>query len=178
MYEIISGNIVEGTRYQVTGTGAIIYNAVTVNVSEFFEGIFGVTTYTVSSGTPVVIEASIFLGMSATEENDFYLGLFNNESRFLGMSLGVEDIPYDPGDAVVIVDTNSITFSIGLSKDAYMKSSIKKVVADSSDVYLILITLSNTVFYYDYRKIINPVTELPFISLEAFRLFIITNLNA
>ncbi len=90
MFEIVSGNIAEGVRYQVTGTGGVVYNSVTVNAGEFFVGVDNVTTYTVDSGTPVVVEASIYQGQSFAFENDFYLGLFNDESKFLGFSINYD----------------------------------------------------------------------------------------
>jgi len=107
MYEIISGNIAEGVEYQVIGTGAIIYNSITVNAGNFFTGVDGVTTYTVDSGSPVVTEASTYIGQSFAFENDFYLGLFNDESRFLGISIGFEDGEEDGATKFRVIKKNN-----------------------------------------------------------------------
>ncbi len=118
MFEIVSGNIAEGVRYQVTGTGGIVYNSVTVNVGEFFVGVDTVTTYTVDSGTPVVIEASIYTGQSFAFENDFYLGLFNDESKFLGFSINY-DTPDTLNKTLTKKSNKIITSNNRILKSAY-----------------------------------------------------------
>jgi len=94
MYEVVSGNIVEGILYQVTGAGGIIYNTIAYPFpgGDFFIGVSGVTTYTVDAGTPIVTYASTFLGHSASFESDYFLGLFSDESYFKGTAIGYEDI--------------------------------------------------------------------------------------
>jgi len=88
MYEITSGNIAQGVNYQVVGG---VINYIGYSYSDFFTG-STTTTFTIVSGSPIVYEASDFLGLSQEIESDFYLGLFSDESHFLGLSLEFEDI--------------------------------------------------------------------------------------
>ncbi len=92
MFEIISGNIVKGVEYQITGTGAIVYNSVTINAGSYFVGVSGVDTYTVDSGSPFVTEASLFKGLSIGLKDDFFLGHFADESYFTGLAVGIKDV--------------------------------------------------------------------------------------
>ena len=177
MYEIISGNIAVGVKYQVIGTGAINYNSNTYLVNTFFIGVLGITTYTTSSGVPLVIEASTFLGFAAAQENDFYLGLFSDESRFTGLSISVQEIPkVVDGGSEVDITKEFITFSIGLEKDAYVKASIKELFTDEASATLTLVQVDNTLIQYLYYKVMQPVSGLPFTSLESLRIFLLDNL--
>lgn len=92
LFEVISGNIAEGQKYQVVGGTSINYNGNTINSGDFFTGVPGVTTYTKTSGIELVTDASEFEGISLGIENDFFIGHFSDESKFLGISLGVEEL--------------------------------------------------------------------------------------
>jgi len=88
MYEITSGNIAAGVNYQVIG-GVIDYGG--LHWGDFFVGSTA-TTFTTVSGTPLVYEASDFLGSSFEIESDYFTGLFSDESYFKGTSLEFESI--------------------------------------------------------------------------------------
>lgn len=94
LFEVTSGNIVEGVRYSVIGGTSIVYNAITYNAGTFFVGVSGVTTYTKIAGTEIVTEASFVDGANFGFENDFYLGLYNDASTVLGASIGSVDPAY------------------------------------------------------------------------------------
>jgi hypothetical protein len=94
LYEVISGNIAAGSKYQVTGGISIIYNGVTVNTEGFFIGVTGVTDYYKTNGSEIVTHASGVLGVAIGIENDFYKGKFNDESKICGISLELGARPY------------------------------------------------------------------------------------
>lgn len=88
MYIISNGNIAEGVNYQVIG-GTINYEG--SNYSSYFTG-STTSTYSIISGSPLVYEASEFLGQSVEIESSFYLGLFADESYFKGSAFEFEKI--------------------------------------------------------------------------------------
>ena len=53
---ISSGQIGNGILYLVSGTGSVTYNSVVVSTGSFFRGVASFTTFTISSGTPIVYE--------------------------------------------------------------------------------------------------------------------------
>jgi hypothetical protein len=92
LYEIISGNIVEGVEYQVTGSGtSIVYNSTTYAIGSYFTGVAGVDTYTKTDGTEIVTEASIFKALGIGQKAGFFFGKFTDESFFKGVGIGIGD---------------------------------------------------------------------------------------
>jgi hypothetical protein len=66
---VVSGSLVVGKRYRVTGTGSITHNAVVFNVGEEF--VATATTFTTASGSPTVTSIGLL----------FMLGPVNGNSR-------------------------------------------------------------------------------------------------
>jgi hypothetical protein len=107
---ITSGNIAPNILYYVElGTGTYItYNSIIVNVGEYFVGVSGQTTYSQDSSTENVVEASTFTGIQLEYVNTFFIGLFSDISKFSGIQLEVEIIPYfSKADTVVQKPNNS-----------------------------------------------------------------------
>ena len=89
LYEVASGEIAANIKYQVVGGTSITYNSVVYNAGDFFTGVSGVTTYTKTGGTEIVVEVSTYLGQTLGIENDFFTDLYNDSSMFLGISLEI-----------------------------------------------------------------------------------------
>jgi hypothetical protein len=89
LFDVTSGNIAPNIIYQVVGGTSITYNSIVYVAGSFFSGVSGVATYTKTGGTELVTPATYYLGQSVGIENDFYLDLYNDSSRFRGFSLSL-----------------------------------------------------------------------------------------
>lgn len=89
-YSVTSGNIVAGIKYQVIGGTSVVYNGVTYNVNDFFTGVTSVTTYTKTAGTEIVTYASEIKTVSIVIDNNFHIGLLDDVSKAVGVSVGID----------------------------------------------------------------------------------------
>jgi hypothetical protein len=83
MFNVPSGSIERGVRYQVKGTGTVTYNSVSYNVDDFFVGVESVLTYS-TTGSPSVYQVTEIKGST--------VAIVNHPSEFPNDSTNIKGV--------------------------------------------------------------------------------------